>query len=128
MVRRIIVVTALAAAALAAPAAFAGSNVGWSVSVGVPGLGVAVGHPAYGYGGTAVGVSVGAPLYGWNSYWSPPAVAYPAYPAYRPVYAPYRYRPYYPPVAYRAPVVYAPRVVAPVYVPAPRPVPYRPYY
>ena len=128
MIRRIFVATALAAATLAAPAAFAGNNVGWSVSLGAPGVGVTVGQPAYGYGGTAVGVAVGAPLYGWNSYWGPPAVAYPAYPAYpayRAVYAPHphHYRPYYAPVTYRAPVV-----VAPAYVPAPRPGPYRPYY
>jgi|SoiMethySBSTD1v2_1073268.scaffolds.fasta_scaffold221351_3 hypothetical protein len=111
MLRRTLTTAALAAAAvvgtLAAPAAQAG-NVGWSVSIGAPGIGVTVGQP-YGYGYA------------------------PAYYGPRAVYAPYRpyygYRPYYPPVPYVAPVVvpapyYAPRVA---YV-APRPVPYRPYY
>lgn len=74
------------AASLFSPAASAGGNVGWSVSIGGPGFAVSAGQPWY-----------GAP---WRPYYRP----YYSRPA--PVYRPY-YRPYYPP----RPVVYAPPVV-----------------
>jgi hypothetical protein len=90
MSRRILIASALAgtlAIGLAAAPAASGGNVGWSVSIGAPGVVVNAGAPAYGYWG----------------------------PAYRPYYP--RYRPVYvaPPVVYPAPVYYAPpyRVVAP---------------
>lgn len=93
------VVATFAAGALVSSPASAGSNVAWSVSVGVPGVGVSVGAP--GYWGPAY-----RPYYPYRVY-APAPVVYPApyvYPA--PVYRPARiYRPY--PVA-----VAPPRVVA----------------
>ncbi len=130
MIRRIAIAAALVSATLAAPVALAG-NVGWSVTLGAPGFGVAVGQPAYG-SSPAFGLTLGAPYYGGTyGYWALPAAAYPVY---SPVYAPYRYRPYYPGVVYRGPVVYAPRPVVhaprpygPVFIAAPPLAPYRPY-
>jgi hypothetical protein len=86
---------ALAAAAFAfAPAAKAGSHVGFNVSIGGPGYAVSVGNAPY-YGGYRHG-------YRGHRYYRP-----------APVYVA-------PPVVYRpAPVYYAP---APVYYPAPAPV------
>jgi hypothetical protein len=90
------------AAAAFAPAASAG-NVGWSVSVGVPGVAISAGEPVY-YGAPY------RPYY--RPYYAPvvvaPPVVYSSYYAPVPVYAPYRYW------APR-PVVYAPRVYAPYY-------------
>lgn len=89
---------ALGAAALFAPAASAGSDIAWSLSIGGPGYGLNVGQPAF-------GGYYGAP---YRPYYRPVVVAPPVY-----------YRP--PPVVYR-PVVVAPR---PVYY-APAPVVYGP--
>jgi hypothetical protein len=94
---------AVGAAAMFSPAANAGGNVAWSVSVGGPGFAVTAGQPR------------------WGHYRAP----------YRPYYRPYYrsyyrpapvYRPYYAP----RPVYYAPPVVyAQPYYPAPVvPVPY----
>jgi hypothetical protein len=91
----------LGAASVVAPVA-AASNVGWSVSVGVPGLAITAGEPAY-YGAPY------RPYY--RPYYRPvvvaPPVVYAPYyaPAPVPVYRPYRYH------APR-PVVYGPPVVA----------------
>ena len=88
------------AAATFAPVASAG-NVGWSVSVGVPGLAITAGEPAY-YGAPY------RPYY--RPYYRPvvvaPPVVYAPYyaPVAAPVYRPYRY---YAP----RPVVYGPPVV-----------------
>lgn len=90
------------AAALFSTAASAGGNVGWSVSIGAPGIAVTAGQPVY----------YGAP---YRPYYRPHYTPY-----YRPYYrpAPIVYRPYYPPHR-----VYAPRpvVYAPPAVVAPRP-------
>ncbi|MFO1397157.1 MAG: hypothetical protein U1F48_08845 [Burkholderiales bacterium] len=88
------------AAAAFAPAASA-NNVAWSVSVGVPGLAITAGEPAY-YGAPY------RPYY--RPYYRPvvvaPPVVYAPYyaPVAAPVYRPYRY---YAP----RPVVYGPPVV-----------------
>jgi len=113
MSRRLTLIAALAAtvaagAFICAPAS--ANNVAWSVSVGVPGLAISAGVPAFG---------IAAPVYG---------------PAYRPARAHAPYRPYYrgwapapvvaaypypypspfaAAIAYPAPVVVAPRVYAP---------------
>ena len=108
MSRRILLASALAgtlAVGLAAAPAASAGNVGWSVSIGAPGVVVNAGAPAYGYWGP-----------GYRPYYRP------YYPRYRPVYVP-------PPVVYPAPVYYAPYrpvVVAPrpYYGPGPY---YRPY-
>lgn len=95
--------TLLVGAATAfAPAASAG-NVGWSVSVGVPGLAIAAGEPAY----------FGAPYRPHFRPWyrpvvMAPPVVYAPYFAPAPVYRPYRY------VAPRA-VVYGAPVAPPRY-------------
>ena len=95
-------VAILATGAMFAPAASAGGNVAWSVSIGAPGFGIVAGQPA-----------VGAGYYGA-----------PYVPAYRPYYRP-AYRPVVvaPPVILRpAPIVYRPVVVpARRYVVAPTP-------
>ena len=107
MNRRIVMSTALCATVLAAgafvaPTAQAG-NVAWGVSVGAPGISVAVGQPGY---------------YGGRGYYRAPfvPVARPHWrPYYRP-YAPYAYRPIVvvPQPAYVAPPVsysyYAPEM------------------
>lgn len=102
-----IVATLLVGTATAfAPAASAG-NVGWSVSVGVPGLAVTAGEPVY----------YGAP---YRPYYRPFArpvvVAAPVVVAPPVVYAPYRYLAPAP-VVYRPYPRYAPRAV--VYAPHP---------
>ncbi len=91
---------AVGAAAAFAPAASA-NNVGWSVSVGVPGIAITAGEPAY-YGAPY------RPYY--RPYYRPVVVAPPV------VYAPYAYyppAPVYRPYRYYAPrpVVYGPPVV-----------------
>lgn len=109
MFRRILAVTAILAvsstAAFVAPSAQA-SNVRWNVSIGLPGVGIAVGAPRYVGGYIAPRPVYAAP----RAYYGPPA--YPAYypaPAYysAPVVVPrhvYRtdYRPVYGPVRYPA--------------------------
>lgn len=101
----------LAGSAALAPAALAGGNVGWSVSIGGPGYAINVGQPAYwgGYG------------YGYGAYrpWVRPVVPAPVYyPA--PIVYPY---------VMPAPVVYPYAYVAPVRAPwtAPVYVPRRAY-
>ncbi len=115
MLKAILSAVAVSTAVAAAPAAHA-SNVGWSVSLGLPGLGFAVGAPAYSHHVTGYGY-VGAPAYYAPAYapapvyYAPPPVAYPA-----PVY----YAPPAPRVAYAyrpAPVVYGPPVARPYYPP-----------
>jgi hypothetical protein len=94
---------AVGAAAMFSPAASAGSNVAWSVSVGGPGFAVTAGPPRY----------YGAP---YRPYYRP------HYYRPAPVVRPY-YRPYYAP----RPVYYAPPTVvySQPYYPAPVvPVPY----
>ncbi len=90
------------AAAAFAPAASA-SNVGWSVSVGAPGIAITAGEPAY----------YGAPYRPYYRPWyrpvvvAPPVVYAPYYaPVPAPVYRPHRH---YAP----RPVVYGPPVVSP---------------
>ena len=86
------------AAALFSTAASAGGDVGWSVSIGAPGLAVSAGQPYY-----------GAP---YRPYYKPHY--YRPAPVYRSHYRPYYHSP--------RPVVYAPR---PVVV---SPAPYYPSY
>ena len=74
------------AAAAFAPAASANGNVGWSVSVGVPGLAITAGQPAY----------FGAPYRPYyRPYYRPvvvaPPVVYHPYAYYAPAPVPYRY-------------------------------------
>jgi hypothetical protein len=91
------------AAASFAPAASANGNVGWSVSVGVPGVAISAGQPAY----------YGAP---YRPYYRPhyrpvvvaPPVVYRPYAYYAPTPVPYRY---YAPRA----VVYGPPAAAGAY-------------
>lgn len=92
--------TLLVGAATAFAPAASADNVGWSVSVGVPGLAITAGEPAY-YGAPY------RPYY--RPYYrpvvvAPPVVYAPYYAAPVPVYRPYRY---YAP----RPVVYGPPVV-----------------
>jgi hypothetical protein len=94
---------ALAGGLAFAPAASANSHVGFSVSIGAPGFGVAVGNAPY-YG--AYRPYYGRPYYR-HHYWRPayapvyvaPPVVYtqPAYPA------PYYSAPYYSAPSYSAP-------------------------
>jgi hypothetical protein len=110
-------VTAVAAtlvggAALFSTAASAGGNVGWSVSVGAPGIAVTAGAPAYGGYGRGYGAPY-RPYY--RPYYRPAPVVYRPYVAPYPVYAPPRvvYTPR--PVVYAAPPVtyYSPYPVVP---------------
>jgi hypothetical protein len=96
-------------AAVACAGAFAtlpaqAGNVGWSVSVGVPGFAITAGEP-WGYRHHGY-----APYYRpWVSAYVPAPVYYAPPPrVYRPYYAPTYYRPYYPAPVYRPPVVYRP--------------------
>ena len=68
--------TVLAAGAFVVPTAHAG-NVAWGVSIGAPGLSVAVGQPGF---------------YGGRGYYRAPFVPV-ARPYWRPYYRPYVYRP-----------------------------------
>ncbi|MEO8847303.1 MAG: hypothetical protein ABI440_01550 [Casimicrobiaceae bacterium] len=100
MIRRMLAVSAVAATALvgtlAAPSAEA-AHVNWNVSIGLPGIGVALGAP-YGYGyGYDYGYVAPRPVY----YYPAPAYGYyrPPIVVPRPVYVPYRggYHPAYRP-------------------------------
>jgi hypothetical protein len=105
------IITAVAATALAASMGIAAStasagNVAWSVSIGVPGLAVSAGGPAYGGGFRS----------NWHGNFGP---------AYAPVARPY-WQPLYPgPVAFAAPVPFSAPVVYPAPVVFPVPVVYR---
>jgi hypothetical protein len=94
---------AVGGAAMFSPAASAGSNVSWSVSVGGPGFAVTAGQPAYRY--------YGAP---YRTYYKPHY--YRPVPVYRPYYRPY-YAPR--PVYVAPPVVYTPPYYAAPVVPVP---------
>lgn len=109
-IARLATLAAVLAAGIAlAPAASAGGNVAWSVSIGGPGYAINVGQPGYwgggyGYGGWGYG--------GYRPWVRPAPIAYAA-----PVYAPPLSYSYVVPAAVVYPYAAPGPVIAPVYAP-----------